>query len=653
MTPPTSHHAPRSARIILVFLALALLLSAAWPATLAAQQASRRFVWDRVNTVVQLRMDGSLHVIERDQVRFFGKPPYQRGYRDIPWARIERIEKIQVSAVSGSDQRAFQYVSPQRFSLDVPYTYTYRTIGANLRIEWSFPPTSNASRTFQLEFDAFGVLRVYDDANSAVQQLNWLAVDRLLTASAPVNTATLTIILPQPIQPGDAYFEGPGGAQWQDHTQDGQSWTWAAHNLGRGDSLGVILGFPALVNAKKPAWQDSSDRRELGSSTQINPIALGLGLFILVAGSLIVLAVWWTWGRDPAAGPLPEFVTAPPGNLPPAVAGALVDEKVDERDIVATLVDLARRGVMQIATPQGDEWSASQADFTMTMMQSEELVSPFERALLSALFGNDLRPGQSATLATMGERFKQKGGHLRVVLYQELVQRGFFAVTPSRTRVLWQWVAVAIMLFAVVGAWMFSSISAAVFSTFWLPFLALALLAVLVRFVANSMPRKTVAGAEAAANYRAFKRYLERIDGFQDLSRAQEMFDRYLPYAIAFGLQGEWVDAFAKARTPSPTWFRGLHWSPAEHTGNFGSGSFESAMGNTGGTPSLQQMSTATGQSLQETSNSLFSWFNSASESFGGEPAPGNSGFSGSASGLRIGVAILRGMSGGGGGGFS
>ena len=64
-----------------------------------------------------------------------------------------------VGEVTGDTVQPYQYVSPGDFSADVPNTYTYREVGPTLRIEWSFPRTTSQSRTFQIDYDAFGVLR--------------------------------------------------------------------------------------------------------------------------------------------------------------------------------------------------------------------------------------------------------------------------------------------------------------------------------------------------------------------------------------------------------------------------------------------------------------------------------------------------------------
>jgi len=69
------------------------------------------------------------------------------------------------------------------------------------------------------------------------------------------------------------------------------------------------------------------------------------------------------------------------------------------------------------------------------------------------------------------------------------------------------------------------------------------------------MPRTTPQGALERARWEAFKRYLSQIELFGDLAAAQEIFDRYLSYAIAFNIEKGWVRKFVPFDTPAPAWF--------------------------------------------------------------------------------------------------
>ena len=53
--------------------------------------------------------------------------------------------------------------------------------------------------------------------------------------------------------------------------------------------------------------------------------------------------------------------------------------------------------------------------------------------------------------------------------------------------------------------------------------------------VAGYMPRRTEEGAGQTARWQAFKRYLADIDRYDKVAEKTAIFEKYLPYAIAFG----------------------------------------------------------------------------------------------------------------------
>ena len=185
----------RLCRVMITAITLTLAIATLLGPVLAAAQDGRSVVWDEIDVTVELRDDSSLAVTERDTIEFRGGP-FRRGFREVPLARVEDFENIRAGELVDGVTRPYEYVTPRRFSADVPNTYTYQTVGSVLRIEWSFPPTTSETRTFELTYDALGALRTYPDNDPPYQQISWIGVGRELTESAPVNEARLTIILP-------------------------------------------------------------------------------------------------------------------------------------------------------------------------------------------------------------------------------------------------------------------------------------------------------------------------------------------------------------------------------------------------------------------------------------------------------------------------
>jgi uncharacterized membrane protein YgcG len=136
-----------------------------------------------------------------------------------------------------------------------------------------------------------------------------------------------------------------------------------------------------------------------------------------------------------------------------------------------------------------------------------------------------------------------------------VVQEGFFKASPERTRNTYAGLGIGgMVLTAILGVCGLAYLSTYTAYAFCLP-LAIGVFFLGLTLLARYMPRKTQEGAEAAARWNAFKRYLANIEKYTNLEEAKEIFDKYLPYAIAFGLERGYVQKFAQVQTPAPTWY--------------------------------------------------------------------------------------------------
>ncbi|HLM22079.1 MAG TPA: hypothetical protein VK390_11210 [Propionibacteriaceae bacterium] len=124
----------RSRLIVLLLAILTVMTVAASRPLLAGAQATRSFVWDRVDIKVALQEDSTLHVTERDRAIFPGGP-FRTGSRDIPLARIEQVNNVRVASVTPTGLQPFLHIWTASFSMDVPNTFTTRTNGTMLHIE--------------------------------------------------------------------------------------------------------------------------------------------------------------------------------------------------------------------------------------------------------------------------------------------------------------------------------------------------------------------------------------------------------------------------------------------------------------------------------------------------------------------------------------
>ena len=284
----------------------------------------------------------------------------------------------------------------------------------------------------------------------------------------------------------------------------------------------------------------------------IRLILIGAMLLLLTGGFVTILIVWYLRGRDPHVGLVADIIPEPPDDLSPGAVGTLVDEHADHHDVVATLIGLGRNGAVTIAEEQAP--GARGRDYTVTLLHPDRITSRVERDLLRVLFGPDPQPLNEVRLSKVRAAFVAAEPKVRDDLYAELVEHRYFDRSAADTRRRWRaasWVGLVA-----------SIVAGLVLTVFVDPFALLPMAAAIVMWgamvrMSRHMPRKTAAGAEAAAKWRAFKRYLESIQKHENLTEATQLFDRYLAYAVAFRINRGWVKAFADAGARSPGWFVG------------------------------------------------------------------------------------------------
>lgn len=619
----------RTARLALAVLLAVLALSATSP----AEAQSKTFVWESYDVTLAIQSNGDLRVVERQRIRFTSGS-FTFGFRDIPLDRTEGI-----SQVSMSEPGVGAYADA---SNSQPYTFKTSRQSGSLVIDWYFPPTENAVRTFDLSYTVHGALRIHDSGD----KLQWFAfpTDRAFG----IQEASAKVVLP----PGASFqiIDSAGiEANWG-QSADGTSVTYlATRPMSTSDYMEIGVEFThGVVQASPPGWQAAQNRAE-NYELNVKPF-VDLGLVLLAAvvglgGPGLIYFAWYTRGRDPKVGPVPEYIEQPPDDLPPGILGTLLDEKADMRDVVATIIDLARKGALSIEeTGNTGLLGLGGSDFVFKKSPNPPELNPVEQQVMRGIFKGRLE----VELSALRNDFYTRLPKIQRGLYKEMVSRKFFRSNPDTTRKIWRGLGLALIF----GSVFLGGFAAAVLSGFtsMLPCLIGALLLVGIAMVVagGAMPAKTAKGAEAAERWSAFKRYLSRIEQMADMEQVGELFERYLPYAVAFGIKESWINKFkAYPGTPVPGWYYPYYRTSGAGGSSKGGGLASPARA--GGPGGLQGMSDNLAGGLQSMSDGLTRMLNSTGRVL--QSAPSSSGRSGGG-GFSSGGFSGGGGGGGGGGGF-
>ncbi len=329
--------------------------------------------------------------------------------------------------------------------------------------------------------------------------------------------------------------------------------------LAPGEGFSVIAAWPKGLIAEPSLGQKIRwFARDNGAA-----IVLLLGLVLTLAW---YYAAWNKVGRDPKKGVIiPRF--KPPDGLSPAASRYVLDMSFDRHAFTAAIISLAIKRHIQIEE-KGKE-------FTLRRIRNDDPVplTKGEAQVLQALLPHV--PSSISMKDTYYSQFQQARNLLKQALRKEYLGRLFHLNT------LYLAPPVLITLLAAVIALAFDSSPA-----IWITWLILTL-SVHALFI-HLMRAPTPAGRKVMDEIEGFKSYLDtaeqdRLDRMRSPALTPEVFESFLPYAYALGVENHWCERFARElpeemrqqSSYQPGWYSGQY--HGMHALNHLGGSFGSS----------------------------------------------------------------------------
>lgn len=462
----------------------------------------------------------------------------------------------------------------------------------------------------------------------------------------PIDEVTARIRLPAPVKFGQrAVYTGPEGSTAANaeivEERPGEIVFRTTSPLGSFEGLTVAAAFPKGVVA-----EPSSGSRAVDALADYGPPLLGL--LSLLGLCAFYYVAWKRAGRNPRAGTIvPIF--APPDELTPAGMRYVTKMGADNRTFAAALVDMGVRGHIRMSEEDPGWFSGKKVRIERTA--SDNVLPDEEQAALRELCttGESIlmeqknyktfqsaKKGLEEVLKNRyeGKLFKRNLGWAAagLLLFAALFWLTCAAVAAATYgAVMWQigvvigsllvaallWLAfhdsaVGKCLLTLVGmaalgiafAVGMPVLNAALNSGWWLPLVLPLLAAPIVVSAFWWIAAPTKEGRKVLDDIAGFKQYLsiaerERLDRMTQPRDTPELFEKYLPYAIALGVENRWAERFAGVLAAASAqgqqsfaWYSGSS-SPWSNPGSFvdsvGSslssaiGSASSAPGSSGG----------------------------------------------------------------------
>lgn len=393
----------------------------------------------------------------------------------------------------------------------------------------------------------------------------------------PIDAARALVRLPASV-PGDAIeataYTGPQGSREQSYQADVAG---TVARIAAGRALGPREGLTIVVSWPKGHVAEPTQSERLGWVLRDNR-----GLLLAGSGLLVVLGylgyAWRRYGVDPARGVIFPHYEPPPG-YSPASARFIMKMGYDNRAFVAAIVNLAVKGHVEIFEEDGE--------YIVHRKSSGEALAAGEKAVLRQLFED----GDLVALKQDNHRLLSgtKQAH------RKALKRDYEKI---------YFVTNGMLLLPAVGAIAALGIAVGLLDA-WRP-LVVVLFAVMVLALPLFywlLRAPTARGRRLMDKLEGFRSYLEvaekdELNLRNPPEKTPELFERYLPFALALGVEQAWAEKFAAvfARLEA----RGEQaWRPGWYHGHFSTrslGSFTSGVG-ASLTSAIASASTAPGSS--------------------------------------------------------
>lgn len=613
--------------------ALCFLLAALAPAT--AQDSDERI--RSFDAHITVNTDGSMLVKETIAITSAGESIVHGIYRDFP-TRYKDRHGNQHSVL-------FNIVSLYREGQPEPYHTEDKSNGVRIYFgsaTYDLPP---GEHTYEFEYRVDRELGFFPDHD----ELYWNVTGN--GWQFPIDAVTATVVLPHGASnrisdlEGYTGYQGDKGKAYKVARDDDGNPVFRAEQLAPSQGLTIVVEWPKGIvteptAAQKRAWFIADHKPEI------------LGLAGVIVVLLYYVMVWGMVGRDPKAGSIMPLYE-PPDGMSPAAVRFLERMGFDDKGFTCAIIGLAAKDYLRI-----EQDAKTYKLVRKGKAPSENGLTADEKALAKILFEDGATLTLTNAKHTLLERARKALENtlhattevgffvtnskyiwpgiilsLAAIAAMVLMARGqmlFIATFMSVWLTGWSF-GVYALLSSVVRAWrsvrtegVLGAGQAGFLTLFSIPFVvgecvglgillfgvgvvATAIIAIAISLNVlfhHLLKAPTLAGRALMDRVEGFRMFLKAVDAdrLQTIApppnKTPELFERFLPYALALGVEQAWANQFSEVlaqaataggptRGYSPSWYSGFNtatFSAASFTSSFSS-SFSSAVSSSSTAP--------------------------------------------------------------------
>lgn len=492
---------------------------------------------DNFASTIKMNADASVEVTERIDYDF-GQLQKHGIYRDVPvrYAARGGNYNVRLSDVSVADETGSAY------------EFTVLSSGNDKEIKIGNADTFvTGKKTYVISYRIKRVINYFGDSD----ELYWNVTGNGFVV--PITKASARVIFPGSLGQGNTQIKCFAGIAGSTKACDISQYIYApdnssaaganfsAQNLAAGEGLTIVVGVP-----KGAVYQPTQS--ELFKETLIDNVVLFVPLLMF----FVAFFIWRKRGKDSAGRGtiITEFDV--PDNVTPAEAGTIVDERCEQKELSAEIIELAVKGYLKIKRQEREVLFIKSAEYSFEKLkEADDALGEHEKTLLGGIF----EKGDSVKLSDLKSTFYEKYNLFTKEVYDSVSLKGYFFKNPQEARVKY----FVIYLFFLAGIYIviFSLLGVAFGVYAVLSFVISLIIAGIFSFV---MPQKTEAGVLLKEKILGLKNYLtvaekDRLEFHNAPEKSPEQFEKLLPYAIALSVEKKWAKQFEGIYNISPTWY--------------------------------------------------------------------------------------------------
>jgi uncharacterized membrane protein len=181
-------------------------------------------------------------------------------------------------------------------------------------------------------------------------------------------------------------------------------------------------------------------------------------------------------------------------------------------------------------------------------------LKPHEQTIMNGIFSNG--NVTVVALSDLNNRFYTYLDGIKSSLLEQLLKKGYYASRPDRVRYTYVAVGMAAAIASLYGAVILQGNYGLALQT---GLTAGLLSSAIIMGFGWFMPARTIRGTRVLEQILGFEEFLTRVesDRFDRVIKTPQMFEKFLPFAMALGVEHNWVRAFEAIYTQPPTWYQG------------------------------------------------------------------------------------------------